>query len=134
MDRILPVLPRVALAVLVAGCFGGGGTTRGDLGGERRAALARLVVDNRTGAPLSIAFLYAADLGRLGGEVGVGTAPPGARTELAPVPADEPIVLIARGEGIERRLAPRTLEIDEVWTWVIRAEDEPDRTDASPRP
>ena len=124
MDRTLPALPMAALAVLVAGCFGGGGVTGGDLGGERRAALARLVVDNRTGASLSIAFLYAADPGRPGGEVGVGTAPAGARTELAPVPADEPIVLISRGEVIERRLAPLTLEIDEVWTWVIAADPE----------
>lgn len=120
----VPPLPAsllvTALASVAAGaCFGQGASARGELPGERRAALARLVVDNRTSAPLAIAFRYAGGAGGPGGEVGIGTAPPGARTELAPVPAEEPIVLIARGEGFERRLEPRTLEIDELWTWVI---------------
>lgn len=106
-------------SVATAACLGQGAAARGDLPGERRAALARLVVENRTSSPLAIAFLYAAEPGGPGGEVGIGTAPPGARTELAPVPAEEPIILIARGEGFERRLEPRTLEIDELWTWVI---------------
>ena len=107
------------LSAAAAGCLGEGARSRGDLPGERRAALARLVVDNRTTAPLAISFLYAAEAGGPGGEVGVGTAVAGTRTELAPVPAEEPIILIARGPGFERRLDPFTLEIDELWTWVI---------------
>lgn len=125
MERSTPATAAPAVLVVtavlsaVAGCFGEAARARGSLPGERRAALARLVVENRTSTPLAIAFLYAADPGGPGGEVGIGTAPPGARTELAPVPAEEPIILIARGEGFERRLDPRTLEIDELWTWVI---------------
>lgn len=129
-----PILLAGAAAGLVAACLGGGGAAAGDLRGERRAALARLVVDNRTGVPLAIAFLYAAAPGGPGGEVGVGTAPPDARTELAPVPADEPIVLIARGPGFELRLEPRTLEIDQVWTWIVRPEDGARPEAGSPQP
>ena len=115
----LALVATAVLSAAVAGCLGEAARTRGDLPGERRAALARLVVDNRTTGPLAIAFLYAADAGGPGGEVGIGTAAAGARTELAPVPAEEPIILIARGPGFERRLDPFTLEIDELWTWVI---------------
>lgn len=121
-------LPMLALAIGLAGsavaCFGSRSAGRGDLPGERRAALATLVVENRTRAPLAIAFLYAGDGRGVGGEIGIGTAAAGKRTELVPVPADEPIILIARGDGFERRLPPRTLEIDEVWTWVITNEDD----------
>lgn len=111
----------LALAALAAGCFGSRAPRPADQPGERRAALARLIVDNRTAQPLAIAFLYAAENGP-GGEIGVGTAAPGRMTEMAPVPAAEPIILIARGPGIETRLPPRSLEIDEVWTWVIGAD------------
>ncbi|HUG39596.1 MAG TPA: hypothetical protein VMM12_03890 [Longimicrobiales bacterium] len=114
-----------SLAAATAGCVPARSAARGGLPGERRAALATLVVENRTAVTLAIAFVYAAGAGGAGGEVGIGTAGAGERTELVPVPADEPIILIARGDGIERRLPPRTMEIDEIWTWVITAD--PDR-------
>lgn len=124
MERILRV--RLGAILLVAwlgaagaGCLGGREDPRGELAGERRAALARLVVDNRTDLDLDIAFRYTAEPG---GEVGVGMVPAGARMELAPVPADEPIILIARGAGFERRLPPRSFEIDELWVWPVRSE------------
>ena len=111
-------------AALVTATLGAGGcAARAGSGdgavGERRAALARLVVENRSGVTLAIAFVYAAEPAGRGGEVGIGSVPPGGRSELAPVPAEEPILLIARGDGIERRLEPRTLAIDQLWTWVI---------------
>lgn len=111
----------IAAAAPGLGCFGGGGPARGDVPRERRAALATLVIDNQTTLPLAISFRYATESGGPGGEVGVGTAAPGARTEMAPVPAEEPILLFARGPRFERRLEPTTLEIDEVRTWVIRS-------------
>lgn len=100
----------------VAGCFGGREDPRGAAGGARPAALARIVVDNRTDLRLDIAFRYAVEPG---GDIGVGAVAPGARMEMAPIPAGEPILLSARAPGFERRLAPRSFEIDEVWTWVI---------------
>lgn len=114
-------IPLIGLAALVAlgGCFGTRIEPTGGLPGERRAALATVLVENRTTEALAISFLYAAETGGSGGEIGVGTAPPGARTRMAPVPAAEPIVLIARGGRAEHRLPPRTLEVDEVWTWVV---------------
>lgn len=106
-------------AVVVTGCLGGRDRIRDERAGERRAALARVVVDNRTERRLDIAFRYAVEPG---GEVGVGAVPARARMEMAPVPADEPIILIARAAGFERRLAARSFEIDELWVWVIRSE------------
>ncbi|HUE76560.1 MAG TPA: hypothetical protein VMM83_01335 [Longimicrobiales bacterium] len=100
-------------------CVGARERTRAQQTGERSAALARVVVDNRTELRLDISFRYAAEDG---GEVGVGTAPPRARMEMAPVPADEPIILTARSSGFERRLGPRSFEIDELWVWVVRRE------------
>jgi hypothetical protein len=39
---------------------------------------------------------------------------------MAPVPAGEPLVLIARtADGAELALPPRTLAIDGSWTWLI---------------
>lgn len=122
MDRILRALPPLALAAAAAGCFGATEGEAGGPSGERRAALATLLVENRTDVPLRIAFLYAAEAGGPGGEIGIGTAAAGGTTELAPVPAAEPIILIARGPSFERRLRPRTLEIDERWTWVVTRE------------
>lgn len=124
MERILPrrlgaVLLIASLGTATAGCLGGREDPRGELAGERRAALARLVVDNLTDFELDISFRYTAEPG---GEVGVGSVPAAARMELAPVPADEPIILIARAEGFERRLPPRSFEIDELWVWAVRNE------------
>jgi hypothetical protein len=50
----------------------------------------------------------------------IGRAAGGARTRLAPVPAGEPIVLIARRQdGLELALAPRMFSLDAEWTWEI---------------
>ena len=118
----------VAFAMVAGACSRGAEPGGGGLAGERRAALATLLVENRTAAPLAIAFLYAAEPGGPGGEIGIGTAPAGARTVMAPVPAAEPIILIARGPGSEWRLPPRSLEIDERWTWVVEPNGSPARS------
>lgn len=116
----MKVLSLAVTGLALAGCFGGGAGTRGGLSGERTAALARLVVDNRTELRLEIAFRYAVEPG---GEVGVGAVAPGSRVEVAPIPAAEPIILIARAGTFERRLDPRSFEVDELWVWVVRSED-----------
>lgn len=119
MARFGPDRRLIALAVgalLAAGCFGGAPAADSGLSAERRAALARVVVENRTALRLDIAFRYATSQG---GEVGIGTVAAGETLELAPVPAGEPIIFLARGPGFERRLSPRSLEIGELWTWAI---------------
>jgi hypothetical protein len=82
-----------------------------------RAALATLHVENMTTQPLSILYRFA---NRSAPDVGVGTLEPGATAELAPVPAGEPLVLIARlGSGAELSTGPRTFAIDGSWVWRI---------------
>jgi hypothetical protein len=84
------------------------------------AALASVVVDNATAHVLSVAFRPAAGPG---GEVVVGRVQPVSRAALAPIPAGEPIVLLARREdGRRLELRPRTFEIDAEWTWAIPAD------------
>lgn len=111
------------IATLLAGCFGGTPDRGQGLPGERRAALARLVVDNRTARSLDIGFRYALEPEQ---EVVVGRIAPGDVAEMAPVPAEEPIIFVARGTGFELRLEPRSLDIDAIWTWVIPADSVPD--------
>ena len=84
---------------------------------DRRAALARLSVDNRTDHRLVIVIRDAA---RPAGVVEVGSVEPHQVAELAPIPAGEPIVIAARTpSGAEFRLAPRSFEPDELMFWVI---------------
>jgi hypothetical protein len=86
---------------------------------RHRAALATLSVENRTAQRLTIAFRPAGQPGAA--TITIGAAAPGQLVELAPVPAGEPIVLIARAEdGRTHELPARTFAIDETWTWVVR--------------
>jgi hypothetical protein len=110
------------LALWVASCTLAGGDTRRPEreATARRAALARITVENRTERPLSIAFLEAA-LPR--GEVVVGDVAPQSTRVVAPVVAGEPIILLARAaDGAVLRLRPRTFENGEAWTWIIPAD------------
>lgn len=82
-----------------------------------RAALATVHVDNRSAERLVIAYRLT---GRTRAEVGIGRVDARATAELAPVPAGEPLILIARtAAGGELVLPPRTFEIDGDWTWLI---------------
>lgn len=110
------------LAITVGGCGRTGGAETQTGPWDRRVALARVVVDNRTDRTLTISFRYAVTHG---GRVEVGRVGPRSIAEVAPVPAQEPILLFARGEGFERVLEPRSLEIDATWTWIIADDDEP---------
>ena len=76
----------------------------------------------------TIAFLAA---GAPDGPVVVGDVAPLSTRALAPIPAGEPIVLVARApDGAEYRLAPRSFEPDAAWSWVIP----PDAPFRRPRP
>lgn len=82
-----------------------------------RAALATLFVRNETAGVLTILYRT---VGPGSADVGVGRAPAGATTEMAPAPAGEPLILIARdATGAELVLAPQTFQVDGAWTWHI---------------
>jgi hypothetical protein len=84
-----------------------------------RAALALVAVQNGTAERLAVAYRLTT---RAAAEVVVGAVDPGATAELAPLPAGEPLVLIARTPaGAWMALPPRSFAIGDVWTWRIAA-------------
>ena len=112
MTRLLPV----ALLALYA-CAAAVTPPPAEPDPERaRAALATLIVQNETTRNLEILYRTMGSATM----VGIGNVAAGAVTELAPVPAAEPLVLIARtNTGAELVLPPRTFAIDGTWTWLI---------------
>jgi hypothetical protein len=85
-----------------------------------RAALATLVVDNRSPEPLTVLYRHT---GRAPTEVAVGQVRARSISQMAPVPAGEPLVLLARtAAGLELVLPPRSFTIDGLWTWVVPAD------------
>lgn len=84
---------------------------------RHRAALAQLVVVNRTDQLLTIAYRMTTPQGQ---EVVLGSVAAGARGRVAPVPAGEPIVLLARrADGAELTLPARSYPLDAEWIWEI---------------
>lgn len=84
------------------------------------AALASVVVRNETQFALVVAFRPAVPPG---GEIVVGRVQAGGESRLAPVPAGEPIILVARTvERTRFELGPRTFDIDSEWVWRIPAD------------
>lgn len=93
-----------------------------------RAALATVRVDNATAENITVLYRIS---GRAAPVVAIGTVPPASVETLAPVPAREPITLIARTDaGSELILPARTFDIDAEWTWKIAADT---RFDSSPQ-
>ena len=85
---------------------------------RHRAALAVVVIANATDEPLTIAFQSATPPLQ---EITIGRVAPAGRTRMAPVPAGEPIILIARrADGSELRLSARSFVPDAEWTWEIQ--------------
>lgn len=92
-----------------------------------RAALASLVVDNQSAGRITIAYRHAS---RPANEVSVGDVAARARAEMAPVPAGEPIILVARNAaGLQFVLPARTFDIDGSWVWTVPADARFVRTD-----
>jgi hypothetical protein len=84
---------------------------------RHNAALALIAVANHTTTPLTIAFRNATPPVQ---EVIIGRVDAAQLARMAPVPAGEPIALIARrADGTELTLAPRLFTIDVEWTWEI---------------
>lgn len=85
-----------------------------------RAALATLIVDNRTDRRLAVGYDY---LESGGGRVLLEHLPAATRDTLAAVPAREPIILFARDDaGAMLRNGPLALEIDSTFVWAIPAD------------
>lgn len=110
----------IILAVLLASCASAGPGNAPEIPAEparHRAALATVIVSNSTLAPLIIAYRSAAPPVK---EVIIGRVAGGQKIRLAPIPAAEPIVMVARrADGSELALAPRSFEVDAEWTWEI---------------
>ena len=90
--------------------------------GRSGAALATVTVENRTSIPLVIAFRTASGDEA---EIVVGRVPAEGAATMAPVPAGEPIVLIARAPDSARyETTPLTLRLNMDWRWRIPADAE----------
>lgn len=113
---------------LLAGCAARAGTP-GEPPAEparHRAALAVVSVLNATATPLTIAFRTASPPPQ---EIVIGRVEAGQRARMAPVPAGEPIVMLARrADGAEIALPARSFPLDAEWTWDIQ----PDATFTKP--
>ena len=108
-------------AMLIAACAGSraGLETPSD-SARHRAALASVAVVNHTDFPLAIAFRTAAPPLQ---EVVIGRIRAGERATMAPVPAGEPIILVARrDDGAEYQVPPRSLALDVEFVWDIPKE------------
>jgi hypothetical protein len=85
-----------------------------------RAALSALSVDNRTAEHVTILYRLTT---RPDAEVVVGQVPPRSFREIAPVPAGEALILVARtASGAEVALDPRAFALGGEWTWLIPAD------------
>lgn len=104
--------------VLVAGCASRSEPPPAEPEPARaRAALATLHVDNRSEQRISVFYRLSA---RSASEVGIGQVSPEGFATLAPVPAGEPLLLVARTPaGAQLALPARAFEINGEWTWVI---------------
>jgi hypothetical protein len=125
LTRTTIVHPRITLlifAVCLSGCSLLGRRTTPDIPEDEarhRAALTELSVNNQTNQSLTIAFRSATPPAQ---EIVLGTVPPGKQQKVAPVPAGEPIVLVARRrDGKELLLTAHSYPIDGEWTWEIPA-------------
>lgn len=109
--------------LLLSACALQRGTTTVDSPSEaarHRAALATVVVDNATSSALRISFRNATPPVQ---EITIGTAAPGVRSAMAPVPAGEPIILMARKpDGSQLVLDAQSLPLDAEWTWQIKTD------------
>lgn len=87
--------------------------------GVNRAALSTVLVHNRT--PDTLAILYRGT-GPEDREIQIGRAIPNRTVPMAPVPAGEPILLLARRPDRAELVLPlRSYALDAEWLWDIPA-------------
>jgi hypothetical protein len=117
------IMTRPLILLLLAGCAAAPERPppREPEPARARAALATVHVRNESAERLTVAYRIA---GRPA-EVIIGEVPPGERTALAPVPAGEPLLLVARtAAGAVLGLPVRAFAIDAEWTWHIPGDAE----------
>lgn len=106
------------LALCMTGCAAR--APRNDAPAEaarHRAALASVTVVNETSLLLEIAFRSAVPPVQ---EIVIGRAAPGSRVAMAPVPAGEPILLVARrDDGAEYQARIQSFPLDGAVVWNI---------------
>lgn len=118
-ERHTAVASAIAVWLLLAACSSAAAPAMPDAEPERaRAAIAILVVDNRSLHDLEILYRLTTTGAR---DVIVGRVPARTVAATAPVPAAEPVVLVARTRTLQLALEPRALDIGGSWTWVIPA-------------
>jgi hypothetical protein len=84
---------------------------------RHRAALATISVNNETSALLEIAFRTAVPPIQ---ETVIGRVPAGGRAAMAPIPAGEPLILVARrNDGAEYQAPVQSFPLDGAVEWRI---------------
>ena len=84
---------------------------------RHRAALAGVVVVNETNVALTVGFRTATPPLQ---EVVIGRVDAGSRARMAPIPAGEPIILVARREdGAEFLMKAQSFQLDAEFVWDI---------------
>jgi len=87
--------------------------------GANRAALSVVLVHNRT--PDTLAILYRGP-GAEANEIQIGRAAPNVTVRMAPIPAGEPIRLLARRPDRAELVLPlRSYDLNAEWLWDIPA-------------
>ena len=111
----------VSLLTASCGLIGRGGSPDVPQDEARhRAALTTLTVNNQTTQKLTIGFRSATPPAQ---EVVLGTVNAGSSDRVAPVPAGEPIILLARrADGKELLRVAQSYPIDGEFTWDIPAD------------
>jgi hypothetical protein len=110
----------IAVILVASGCAGPTSSAIPAAPSEstrHRAALASVVVANETNLPLTIAFRTATPPLQ---EVVIGRVSASARARMAPIPAGEPIILVARREdGAEFHKQVQSFSLDVEFVWDI---------------
>lgn len=84
---------------------------------RHRAALASVTVHNQTVLALTIALRTATPPVQ---EVVIGRVAAGATARMAPIPAGEPVILVARrNDGAEYQIPARSFALDAEFVWEI---------------
>jgi hypothetical protein len=112
---------KIVLLVIIAATIGcSARRPREDVPAEtarHRAALASVTVVNETSLLLEIAFRTAVAPVQ---ETIIGRSAPGSRVAMAPVPAGEPIILVARrNDGAEYQARIQSFPLDGAVVWSI---------------
>ena len=107
----------IAVVGLAACSLRGGAPDAPSDTARHRAALASVTVDNQTMLALTIALRTATPPVQ---EVVIGRVAAGGSARMAPIPAGEPVILVARrNDGAEYQTPARSFALDAEFVWEI---------------